>query len=149
MTIARQADPMPRKAQQQSDLPFLQGQDGERIPLSVKLYQQIRDLVLSSPSSDCEQVTPAEQTQRLTTGQAAQILGISQRTLTRMLDRGLIPYSRPQAQGYRFLNLEDVLAYKRQRDQQTRHSLENMRENASQAGSYDVDYSQYLAQFKD
>ncbi|BDR53297.1 hypothetical protein KIM372_12040 [Bombiscardovia nodaiensis] len=110
---------------------------------------------LASPSSVTdshlhpEQAALAQQAQRLTTGQAAHILGVSQRTLTRMLDRGLIPYSRPQTQGYRFLYLEDVLAYKRQRDQETRRNLEGMRESAAQAGSYDVDYSQYLSQFKD
>ncbi|MDR0837722.1 MAG: helix-turn-helix domain-containing protein [Propionibacteriaceae bacterium] len=48
---------------------------------------------------------------RLTTSEAAQVLGISRPTLVRLLDEGVIPYERPRK--HRLVRLADVLTYQR------------------------------------
>lgn len=48
----------------------------------------------------------------ITTGQAAEILGVSRRTVTRMLDRGEIPGIRLGLNHHRSVRLSDVLAYR-------------------------------------
>ena len=48
----------------------------------------------------------------ITTGQAADILGVSRRTVTRMLDRGELPGTRLGLNHHRSVRLADVLAFK-------------------------------------
>ena len=64
----------------------------------------------------------------------------SQRTLTRMLDAGMIPYTRMGERSYRFLRLSDMTDYKRRRDEATSKALD-------EDGAYDIDYSDYLSRF--
>ena len=66
-----------------------------------------------------------------------------------MLDAGMIPYTRMGERSYRFLNMTDVLAYKRQRDKATATALDEARTIAAESGGYDTDYSDYLAKFDD
>lgn len=73
--------------------------------------------------------------------------GVSQRTLTRMLDAGMIPYTRMGERSYRFLRLSDVTDYKRRRDEATSKALDEMRSIADEDGAYDIDYSDYLSRF--
>ena len=71
----------------------------------------------------------------------------SQRTLTRMLDAGMIPYTRMGERSYRFLRLSDVTDYKRRRDEATSKALDEMRSIADEDGAYDIDYSDHLSRF--
>jgi excisionase family DNA binding protein len=48
---------------------------------------------------------------RLTTSEAAQVLGVSRPTLVRLLEEGVIPYERPRK--HRLVRLADVLSYQR------------------------------------
>ena len=66
----------------------LQGVDGTRIPLTPDDYRRVREFLLAEPER------AVADDERITTGEAARILGVSQRTLTRMLDAGMIPYTR-------------------------------------------------------
>ena len=61
---------------------FLQGVDGTRIPLTPDDYRRVREFLLAEPER------AVADDERITTGEAARILGVSQRTLTRMLDGG-------------------------------------------------------------
>ena len=61
---------------------FLQGADGTRIPLTPDDYRRVREFLLAEPER------AVADDERITTGEAARILGVSQRTLTRMLDGG-------------------------------------------------------------
>lgn len=92
---------------------FLQGVDGTRIPLTPDDYRRVREFLLAEPER------AVADDERITTGEAARILGVSQRTLTRMLDAGMIPYTRMGERSYRFLRLSDVTDYKRRRDEAT------------------------------
>ena len=111
--------------------------DGTRIPLTPDDYRRVREFLLAEPEravADDERIT-------------ARILGVSQRTLTRMLDAGMIPYTRMGERSYRFLRLSDVTDYKRRRDEATSKALDEMRSIADEDGAYDIDYSDYLSRF--
>jgi excisionase family DNA binding protein len=56
-------------------------------------------------------VSIATVTSRLTTTEAAQVLGVSRPTLVRLLNEGVIPFERPRK--HRLVRLADVLAYQR------------------------------------
>ena len=111
---------------------FLQGVDD---------YRRVREFLLAEPER------AVADDERITTGEAARILGVSQRTLTRMLDAGMIPYTRMGERSYRFLRLSDVTDYKRRRDEATSKALDEMRSIADEDGAYDIDYSDYLSRF--
>lgn len=73
----------------------------------------------------------------VTTGEAAQLLGVSSKTIARLVDAGRIPAFRTSDSGHRLMKAEDVLAYKRGREQRS-HILESARDLAAEMGAYDV-----------
>jgi excisionase family DNA binding protein len=80
-------------------------------------------------------VTVAPVSTRLTTSQAADILGVSRPTLIRLLEDGALPYEQPRR--HRLLRLDDVLAYKRNQSAQRRALLSEMTRQAVADGLYD------------
>ena len=92
-------------------------------------------------------VTIAPVSMRLTTGQAAEILGVSRPTLIRLLEDGAIPYEQPRR--HRLLRLDDVLAFKRNQHSQRKTILAEMTRQSAADGLYDhtaEDYSEALRQ---
>lgn len=86
----------------------LVGPDGMRRQLTEEQYRACCDFLWP----DEEAVAIEYDSGRLTTGQAAEILGVSRRTLTRMLDRGEIPCTRMGKNHHRIVMLPDVLDFK-------------------------------------
>lgn len=89
--------------------PALIDPEGCRHNLSVREYQLLVSFashagVRFAPSGEADAV--------ITTGQAADILGVSRRTVTRMLDRGELPGIRLGLNHHRSVRLADVLAFK-------------------------------------
>ena len=80
---------------------------------SLALSKQLRDAVQQTAIllSEGKSVTISATEQELTTEQAARTLGVSRQTLVRMLDKGLIPFSRPSR--HRRIRLTDLLEYER------------------------------------
>lgn len=77
----------------------------------------------------------SDDTHLIGTGEAAEILGVSSRTVARMLDAGRIPSHRNNGTGHRMVEYRDVLAYKEQRGR--RHALiEQARDEAASMGAY-------------
>lgn len=73
----------------------------------------------------------------LTTGEAAEMLGVSAKTVARLLDAGEMPFYRNGPTGHRMVELRDVVAYKSKREQ--RHGLmEQARDLAYRMGGYDT-----------
>lgn len=84
-------------------------------------------------------VTIAPQHTTLTTQQAADLLGVSRPTITKLLDDGKIPFDRPNS--HRRIKLTDVLAYQQHRRAERRELLRQMTEDSIDLGLYDTDPS--------
>lgn len=84
-------------------------------------------------------VTIAPQHTTLTTQQAADLLGISRPTITKLLDDGKIPFDRPNS--HRRIKLTDVLAYQQLRRTERKELLRQMTEDSIDLGLYDADMS--------
>ena len=86
-------------------------------------------------------VTVAPTSLRLTTSQAAELLGISRPTLVKLLDDGEIPYERPRR--HRVLRLDDVLAFRERRRCARRAELDEITRQAAVDGLYDATADDY------
>ena len=85
-------------------------------------------------------VTVAPQTTRLTTQEAADMLGISRSTLVRMLEAGEIPFQKIRR--HRRLYLSDVLEYQKRQRRASDEALSDMVADAQAMGAYDDDPAQ-------
>jgi len=81
-------------------------------------------------------VTIAPQHTTLTTQQAADMLGISRPTLTKLLEEGKIPHERPNS--HRRIKLADVLRYQEQRRVERRQLLDQLTAESIALGLYDL-----------
>lgn len=91
--------------------PALIDPQGGRYDLSEREY----GLIVSMASSLGLDIAAPDDPSRdavITTGQAAELLGVSRRTVTRMLDRGELPGIRLGLNHHRSVRLADVLAFK-------------------------------------
>lgn len=77
----------------------------------------------------------SEEARPLTTGEAAEILGVSAKTVARLLDAGRIPSCRLSVTGHRMVEYGDVVAYKERRVRRGR-LLEDARALAADMGAY-------------
>ena len=82
-------------------------------------------------------VTVAPQDQRLTTQEAADMLGISRPTLVRMLEAGEIPFEKVRR--HRRLFLTDVLEFRERQRRAANEALSDMMADAQAMGDYDQD----------
>ncbi|MBO7675886.1 MAG: helix-turn-helix domain-containing protein [Atopobiaceae bacterium] len=124
--------------------PVLVGYDGGATELSDEAYRMMRTVlrVVQGVGDGAGEADPY-----VTTGQAAEILGVSARTVARYLDAGYIPCERRGA-GHRRARLSDVLAYKEARAARAAE-LDRMRKEAAGGGLYDLDLSdQMFAHFE-
>jgi excisionase family DNA binding protein len=86
------------------------------------------------------------QTQRLTTQEAADFLGISRPTFVKLLEGGEIPFEQPGR--HRRVFLSDLLAYQQKRQTDRHATLNRMTEEASEAGIYEGSPEDYAAALK-
>ena len=93
--------------------------------------------VVQGVDDDVEETDPY-----VSTGQAAEILGVSVRTVARYLDAGDIPCER-RGKGHRRARLSDVLAYKETRAARATE-LARMREAAADGDLYGLDLSDQM-----
>ncbi|MDA8313322.1 MAG: helix-turn-helix domain-containing protein [Actinomycetota bacterium] len=92
-------------------------------------------------------VTLAPRAMRLTTQQAADLLGISRPTLVKLLEEGRIPFETPNR--HRRIRLLDLLTFQQARRVERRESLAAMTREAQDLGTYEgtpEDYEAALAE---
>ncbi|MCY3892005.1 MAG: helix-turn-helix domain-containing protein [Acidimicrobiaceae bacterium] len=111
----------------------LVGPEGERVVLPAEVFDVLRDVVDVMSQGQAVVVAPVHQ--RLTTQEAADLLGMSRPTFVKLLDAGQIPYDRPRR--HRRVRLDDLLAYTERRSAESRAALDRMVEIAQEAGMYE------------
>ena len=111
---------------------------GNVIELTAEEYERAREAVLNTAGQAAEHIT---------TGEAAKILGVSRRTVMRMLDDGLMPYTRLGNQSYRYMRLNDVLEYRKRSEHERRESLDQVREIMDSVDVPDDTFADYIRQF--
>jgi excisionase family DNA binding protein len=72
----------------------------------------------------------------LTTQQAADFLNVSRPYFIRLLEQGAIPHTKTGS--HRRVRLDDVLAYKRQRDAERRRALDDLVALSQEMGLYEL-----------
>lgn len=107
--------------------------NGEHLVLPPELFAVLRDVVAAMAKGQAVTIAPVHQ--RLTTQEAASLLGISRPTLVKLLESGEIPFEQPGR--HRRVRLADVLAYRAERSVQVRESLDRMVEIADETGMYE------------
>jgi excisionase family DNA binding protein len=123
---------------------LLLGPDGEQAPLPEEIYRILVKVVEALREGKVITVVP--QTQRLTTQEAADFLGISRPTLVKLLDQEKIPYDQPGR--HRRIMFSDLLRYVEQRREERTAALDRMTEDASSAGIYGGRPEDYAAALK-
>jgi excisionase family DNA binding protein len=123
---------------------LLLGPDGERVPLPEEVYKVLAEVVEALREGKVITVVP--RTQRLTTQEAADFLGISRPTLVKLLDQGKIPYDQPGR--HRRILFSDLLSYVQHRREERTAALDRMTEDASEAGIYGGRPEDYAAALK-
>lgn len=112
---------------------FLAGSNGEYLVLPPAVFAVLREAVEAMSSGQAVTIAPVHQ--RLTTQEAADLLGISRPTLIKLLESGEIAYEQPGR--HRRVRLASVLAYRQRRSSQRRESLDRMVEIADESGMYE------------
>ncbi len=123
---------------------LLLGPDGEQVPLPEEVYRVLVEVV--EAMREGKAITLVPRTQRLTTQEAADFLGVSRPTLVKLLEGGKIPYDQPGR--HRRILLTDLLAYQEQQRMDRRAALDRMTEDASEAGLYGGTPEDYAAALK-
>jgi excisionase family DNA binding protein len=109
------------------------GPSGEAIPIPETVFYVLERVAEVMARGDSITIVPVGQ--EVTTQQAADMLNVSRQYLVRILDEGRIPFSKTGK--HRRLRIEDVLAYKEQRDKEGRAKLDALTQMSEEMGGYD------------
>lgn len=112
----------------------LVGPNGERVVLPAEVFDLLRGAVEAMSQGQAVVIAPVHQ--RLTTQEAADLLGVSRPTFVKLLDAGEIPYDRPRR--HRRVRLDDLMAYSERRSAESRAALDRMVEIAHDADMYEL-----------
>lgn len=122
----------------------LVGPDGQTVALPLEAFRVLRQVAQAMRVGKAITVAPIDQL--LTTQEAANFLGISRPTLIKLLESGEINFERPAASRHRRVRLHDVLDYQQHKRAQRRTELDQLTQEAAEAGRYetDADYTEAL-----
>ena len=99
--------------------------------LLVKIIEDLADGKAISLTSAAQEMT----TQEMTTQEAANFLGVSRQFLVRLLDEGKIPFHR--AGTHRRVYFQDLISFRKERDQRRHEAIEQIARDAVKDGVYD------------
>ena len=111
----------------------LSGPNGEHLVLPPEVFEVLRDVVDAMAQGQAVTIAPVHQ--RLTTQEAADLLGVSRPTVVKLLESGEIPFEQPGR--HRRVRLADVLAYRERASVERRGALDRMVEIADAAALYE------------
>lgn len=100
----------------------LVGPDGESKPLPDSLYAFLVELIGTLQQGKCVQILQNQA--RLTTAEAAGIIGVSRQFLVNLLEGGEIPYHKVGT--HRRIYVQDLMGYKAKRDGNRRKILRDL-----------------------
>lgn len=109
--------------------------NGEVVVLSSELKKLME--AGAGMLAEGKQVTLAALDSELSTTKAAELLGISREYLRRLCEAGEVPFR--LVGSHRRLSLQDVLAYREQRQAERERKFGEMVKSAAEAGEYDLD----------
>lgn len=134
-------------ADDRAGVPCLQDGKGRSIPVPKEIFSVLVRVSEAMKQGQAVSVVPVSMT--LTTSQAADMLGVSRQTVVRLLEKGEIPFEQPSR--HRRIRLTDLLAFKRRRQSEKRHALDEMTRMAVEDNLYDdtpEDYEIELARIR-
>ncbi|NTW41621.1 MAG: excisionase family DNA-binding protein [Cellulomonadaceae bacterium] len=121
----------------------LRGPDGSEVELPVEVHDVLVQVLEAMQRGQAIMVAPIST--RLTTSQAADLLGVSRPTLVKLLENHEIPFEK--ATRHRRVRLDDLLAYRERRRVERRSILDETTRQAIEHGLYDdtaEDYAEAL-----
>ena len=117
--------------------------DGEVTVTGANHQQQsipspVRDVLIRilTHMEEGQAITIIPASHELTSQDAADLLGVSRQYMVRLLEGGKLAFHR--AGTHRRIYLQDLMAYKKERDRQRREALDQMAREEVEAGTYDV-----------
>ena len=114
--------------------PKLVGMDGEEIPLPDSVYQALRQVVHMMAAGRVISLVPHDH--YLSSQEVAEILNVSRPFLYTLLNEGQIPYT--MIGTHRRIQVEDLMEYKRKRDQTRRQALSELVAVSQDLGFYEA-----------
>lgn len=111
----------------------LSGPNGECLVLPPEVFEVLRGVVEAMAQGQAVTIAPVHQ--RLTTQEAAELLGVSRPTVVKLLEAGEIPFEQPGR--HRRVRLADVLAYRERSSTTRRAALDRMVEIADETDLYE------------
>jgi len=113
--------------------PRLVGPDGAFIELPKSVFEVLRQIVYHMMSGRAIFIVPDNKT--LTTQEAADFLGVSRPYLIKLLDQQKIPYNKVGL--HRRILFTDLMRYKKRRDAEREHALDEIAQMSQEMGMYD------------
>lgn len=111
----------------------LVGPDGTRVRVPAAVYDVLVQVITAMRAGRA--ITIAPLAQRLTTQEAAELLGVSRPTLVRLLEDGKIPFEQPGR--HRRVRLDDLLAYQERCREERSLALDELVRATEELGLYD------------
>ncbi len=108
----------------------LVGPDGEGIVLPASAFEALQAVVTGMAQGMAMTLVPSGR--ELTTQEAADLLRISRPSVIRLLEAGAIPFHKVGT--HRRINVEDVLKYRAERNEQRRAALRELTEISEEIG---------------
>lgn len=119
--------------------------DGGSVPMPDELRDLLTNVAMALRRGQA--ITVAPHALRLTTQQAADLLGVSRPTLVKLLEDGRIPYETPNR--HRRVRLADLLTYQEARRAERREMLGEMARDAQELGTYERPVEDYEAALRE
>lgn len=126
---------------QRQSTAVLLGPDGERVQLPFEVFTTLMTVVEAMSEGNAITVAPVHK--MLTTQEAAQFLGVSRPTVVKLLEQGAIPFEKTSSGRHRRVRLTDLLEHQNAAREQRRRLLDEMADEAHQAGLYEAAPEQY------